>query len=97
MSSLVFKKLIIFSPLEDLAKQVDLKAGLNIITSQKKDGNDLGKSILAKSFYHCLGADCRFDDDFNHKKKVFHKNLNMGRKHTPFIGMMPSSKYLILN
>lgn len=80
MSSLVFKKLIIFSPLEDLAKQVDLKAGLNIITSQKKDGNDLGKSILAKSFYHCLGADCRFDDDFNHKKKVFILKFEYGKK-----------------
>lgn len=52
MSDLTFKKLVIFSPIEELAKVVELKPGLNIVTSLRKDGNDLGKSIIAKSFYH---------------------------------------------
>lgn len=71
MSSLVFKELIIFSPIEELAKIVELKPGLNVITSLRKDGNDLGKSIIAKSFYHCLGADCLFDTKFDASNKVF--------------------------
>lgn len=71
MGALTFKRLVIFSPVEELAKIVELKPGLNIITSQKKDGNDLGKSLIAKSFYHCLGADCRYDDKFDVDNKVF--------------------------
>lgn len=71
MSDLTFKKLVIFSPIEELAKVVELKPGLNIVTSLRKDGNDLGKSIIAKSFYHCLGADCIFDSKFDVDNKVF--------------------------
>lgn len=71
MSVISFRKLVILSPLEELAKIVDLEPGLNIVTSRKRDGNDLGKSLIAKSFYHCLGADCRYDDKFNAKDKVF--------------------------
>jgi len=71
MSDLVFKKLIILSPVEELAKVVELHPGLNVITSRRMDGNDLGKSIIAKSFYHCLGADCKFDGKFDAASKVF--------------------------
>lgn len=71
MDALVFKKLVIFSPLEEPAKVVELESGLNIVTSQRKDGNDLGKSLIAKSFYHCLGADCKYDDKFDVKSKLF--------------------------
>lgn len=71
MSSLTFKRLVIFSPIEELAKVVELNPGLNVITSIRKDGNDLGKSIIAKSFYHCLGADCYFDTKFDGEKKIF--------------------------
>ncbi|WP_305296933.1 hypothetical protein [Parvibacter caecicola] len=91
MSSLIFKRLIVFSPVEEKAKIVDLKPGLNIVTSVQKDGNDLGKSILAKSFYHCLGADCLFDNKFDAVNKIFSltlefedKGYTLYRSHTLF-------------
>lgn len=71
MSNLIFKKLIIFFPVGELAKIVELHPGLNVVTSRRIDGNDLGKSIIAKSFYHCLGADCKFDGKFDAASKVF--------------------------
>lgn len=71
MSSITFRQLIIFSPIDEVAKIINLEPGLNVITSLKKDGNDLGKSIIAKSFYHCLGADCLFDGKFDAANKIF--------------------------
>ncbi len=71
MSSILFKRLVIFSPVEELAKSVCFESGLNIVTSARKDGNDLGKSLIAKSLYHCLGADCKFDSKFDAESKVF--------------------------
>lgn len=71
MNGITFKRLYIFSPVKELAKIVELRPGLNVVTSLQKDGNDLGKSIIAKSFYHCLGADCLFDGKFDSENKVF--------------------------
>lgn len=80
MNSIAFKRLYIFSPLEELAKIVELRPGLNVVTSLRKDGNDLGKSIIAKSFYHCLGADCLFDRKFDSNNKIFALLFEYGDK-----------------
>ena len=56
MSRINFLKLIIASPSEELAKCICFEPGLNVITSNRENGNDLGKSVIAKSLYHCMGA-----------------------------------------
>ena len=71
MSRINFLKLIIASPSEELAKCICFEPGLNVITSNRENGNDLGKSVIAKSLYHCMGADCIFDDKFDVNSKVF--------------------------
>lgn len=71
MSSITFRQLIIFSPIGEVAKIINLEPGLNVITSLQKNGSDLGKSLIAKSFYHCLGADCLFDSKFEAANKIF--------------------------
>lgn len=71
MARINFLKLIIASPSEGLAKSICFESNLNVITSDRKNGNDLGKSVLTKSLYHCLGADCIFDDKFDANSKVF--------------------------
>lgn len=68
---LLFNRLLIFSPVEGLAKEVMFTEGLNVVTSSRVDGNDRGKSIIAKSLYHCMGADCRFDDEWERASKVY--------------------------
>lgn len=49
---LTFNQLMIFSPVEELAKTVSFTEGLNVVTSSRVDGNDRGKSVIAKSLYH---------------------------------------------
>lgn len=68
---LTFNQLMIFSPVEELAKTVSFTEGLNVVTSSRVDGNDRGKSVIAKSLYHCMGADCRFDDEWERASKVY--------------------------
>ena len=45
MKSLIINELYIFSPNDKKAKVVTFKAGINIVTSSKQDGNKKGKSI----------------------------------------------------
>lgn len=75
---LTFNQLMIFSPVEELAKTVSLTEGLNVVTSSRVDGNDRGKSVIAKSLYHCMGADCRFDDEWERASKVYVIFFNVG-------------------
>ncbi|PAV28425.1 hypothetical protein CIL05_17185 [Virgibacillus profundi] len=78
MNKLVVKKIYIFELSNKLAKRVDFEEGINIITSDKEKGNDVGKSIILKSIYHTLGADSIFDDKWTSKSKVYllHVNIN---------------------
>lgn len=71
MSKLIFKTLYIFSSLEEKAKVVSFCDGKNIITSSPIDGTDRGKSIIMKSLYHTLGADCFFDDMWKDDDKIY--------------------------
>lgn len=52
MKNLVFKEIWILSKAEKAAINLELNPGVNYLVGE----NDVGKSTLVKSFYHCLGA-----------------------------------------
>ena len=53
MKSLVFRELWILSKAEKAGVNLRLSPDVNLLIGE----NDVGKSTLIKSFYHCLGAD----------------------------------------
>jgi curved DNA-binding protein CbpA len=53
VKSLVFRELWILSKAEKAGINLSLGPNVNLLTGE----NDVGKSTLIKSFYHCLGAD----------------------------------------
>lgn len=53
MKSLVFRELWILSKAEKAGVSLSLGPNVNLLIGE----NDVGKSTLIKSFYHCLGAD----------------------------------------
>ena len=53
MKSLVIRKLWILSKAEKAGIDLSLSPNVNLLIGE----NDVGKSTLIKSFYHCLGAD----------------------------------------
>lgn len=71
MKQLTIHQLYLFETQNKLGKRVDFKKGINIITSEKENGNDVGKSIILKSIYHTLGADSIFDDKWKDKSKIY--------------------------
>ncbi len=71
MKQLLIHDLYIFSIREKKAKHVPFTQGRNIITSNKETGTKKGKSVVLKSIYHTLGADCFFEDRWNENDKVF--------------------------
>lgn len=52
MTNLVFKEIWILSKADNAAINVKLTKGINLLVGE----NDVGKSTLVKSFYHCLGV-----------------------------------------
>lgn len=60
---LVIEDLFIFLTSERIAKRVSFTDGINIVTSNQKDGNKVGKSLILKSIYHTLGAESFLDKD----------------------------------
>lgn len=71
MNSLFIKNLYIFEYQTKLAKHVNFKDGINIITSDKEKGNSVGKSSILRSIYHALGADGRFGDEWKNNTKSY--------------------------
>jgi hypothetical protein len=71
MNRLIITKLYIFSINEKKAKVIPFTKGRNIITSSEIDGTKRGKSIILKSIYHSLGADCIFDGQWDVENKIF--------------------------
>ncbi|EQH02145.1 hypothetical protein QOW_3251 [Clostridioides difficile Y215] len=63
-----------------MAKKIDFKHGINILTSDEKSGNDVGKSVLLKSIYHTLGADSIFDHMWNKITKTYILNVTIKNK-----------------
>lgn len=53
MKSLVFRELWILSKAEKAGVNLSLGPNVNLLIGE----NDVGKSTLIKSFYHCIGAD----------------------------------------
>lgn len=70
-NSLIIENLFIFDTSEKKAKSISFSEKRNIVTSSKDDGNKKGKSVLLKSIYHTLGADCSFDDKWDNSTKIF--------------------------
>ncbi|MPM12306.1 hypothetical protein SDC9_58658 [bioreactor metagenome] len=71
MSKLVFHKLFLFSTSEKLARCITFNDGINIVSSSQVNGTDRGKSVIMRSLYHTLGADCQFDDIWDDKNKTY--------------------------
>jgi hypothetical protein len=80
MNSLLIKKLYIFSIREKKAISINFSKGKNIITSSRTNGNKLGKSIILKSLYHTLGADCYFEDKWDSDEKIYILNITIKDK-----------------
>ena len=75
MNNLIIKSQYIFEPKNKIAKRVNFEKGINVITSNRVEGNDVGKSILLKSIYHTLGADSIFDDKWKEALKIYFLHL----------------------
>ena len=71
MSKLIFKDLYLFSPSERLAKKISFSSGRTMITSDAHDGTDRGKSVIMKSLYHTMGADCYFEGKWDTENKTY--------------------------
>ena len=75
MSKLFFNKLYIFSSADKAARVIEFAAGNTMITSSSIDGTNRGKSIIMKSLYHTMGADCAFDDKWDDSSKIYILNF----------------------
>lgn len=71
MSKMVFKKIYIYSTTEKQAKCLQFNDGINVISSSQINGTDRGKSVIMRSLYHSLGADCQFDDKWDDSSKTY--------------------------
>lgn len=71
MSKLVFRKLYLFSSTESLARVIEFSEGKTMITSSAVDGTNRGKSVIMKSLYHTMGADCFFEDKWDDTNKTY--------------------------
>ncbi|APO46698.1 hypothetical protein BS614_23405 [Paenibacillus xylanexedens] len=77
MNNLIINSLLILDLKNKKAKRVEFTKGINIITSDSKDGNDVGKSVLMKSIYHTMGADAIFDDKWTFEEKSYFINFSI--------------------
>jgi len=72
---LSFKSIYLFAVNEQKAFSASFGSGRNIVSSSMDDGNKRGKSVLMKSLYHALGADCLFDGQWNERNKIYILNF----------------------
>lgn len=77
MSKLLFSKLYIFSSSDKTARVIEFANGKTMITSNSVDGTDRGKSVILKSLYHAMGADCFFDDKWDDSSKIYILNFTV--------------------
>ncbi|MDF2855592.1 hypothetical protein [Enterococcus durans] len=68
---LIIKNIYLFSTSEKRAKRILLQDGINVITSNQKNGNKVGKSLILKSIFHTLGANSFFDSTLKKDSIVF--------------------------
>lgn len=77
INKLVIENLFLFLTNEKIAKRVSFVDGINIVTSNQKDGNKVGKSLILKSIYHTLGAESFLDKDTLSGNVVFVVNFSV--------------------
>lgn len=77
MSKLLFNRLYIFSSPNKTARVIEFAVGKTIITSSSIDGTNRGKSVIMKSLYHTMGAECIFDDKWNDSSKIYILNFSI--------------------
>ena len=77
MIKLIFNKLCLFSSSDKMARVIEFAVGKTMITSSSIDGTNRGKSIIMKSLYHVMGADCNFDDKWDDSSKVYILNFSL--------------------
>lgn len=77
MSKLLFNKIYIFSSPDKTARVIEFSAGKTMITSSSIDGTNRGKSVIMKSLYHAMGADCDFDDKWDDGSKIYILNFSV--------------------
>lgn len=80
MNKLVFRKLYIYSTGEKQARCLEFGDGINVISSSQVDGTDRGKSVIMRSLYHTMGADCHFDDKWDDNGKTYILIFSIGDK-----------------
>ena len=49
---LIIKNVQLFLTAEKKAKKIEFTDGVNILTSNQRNGNKVGKSLILKSIYH---------------------------------------------
>lgn len=78
MKKLIINGLYIYSLKEKKAYHTKFSDGINFVTSCKENGNKRGKSVIMKSIYSTLGADCSFDPkwEFENKTTVLDISIN---------------------
>ena len=77
---LSFKSIYLFAVNERKAFSASFGGGRNIVSSSIDDGNKRGKSVLMKSLYHALGADCPFDGQWDERNKIYILNFFIDTK-----------------
>lgn len=90
--NIVVEKVLIVDKTHKIAKLVRFKEGKNLITS---DVNSVGKSVIMKSIYHSLGADCAFDSNLDSEKLLFEIEFLFGEKKYTIIRYQNSFVVLI--
>lgn len=85
MNNLIMKKIYIFDLKDKKAFVQEFNNGINIITSSIVNGNNVGKSVIMKSLYHTLGADCYFTDQFDVDSKTFILQVDISNNSYYFI------------
>ena len=74
---LIFNEILITDITKKESKKIEFLPGINLVTSDK---NSKGKSIILKSLYHTLGANCLFDDNFDKGNILFSLKFSYGDK-----------------
>lgn len=82
---LIVNNIYIFSLKERKAFHAKLKDGINFITSCKENGNKRGKSIIMKSIYSTLGADCFYEASWDFPNKTTILDISIDGKQLYFL------------
>lgn len=97
MNKMIFNKLYLFSLKEQKAFSIPFVDGINIVTSDRLNGNKKGKSVVMKSIYHTLGADSYFEDKWDNNTKTYILDVSIGNNQYFFVRFNDLFKIFDLN